>query len=231
MYFQRFKLSNFLSLACFALAATLSRLTVGSDYDPMHLSNLKPIEILELKIEDQPRVRVIPVKAYLPKDALKAVPVILFSHGLGGSKDGNSFMGEHWAKRGYVAIFLQHAGSDESVWKGIELRERISAMQKAASSQNLFLRCEDVKKTVDQFEIWNTEEKHPLFKKLDITHIGMCGHSFGAHTTQATAGQSFPLVGQNSLTIGSKPQLHIARAHQPGAAATLSRRSRCRGCF
>jgi predicted dienelactone hydrolase len=30
---------------------------------------------------------------------------------------------------------------------------------------------------------------------MDLEHIGMSGHSFGAHTTQAVAGQSFPLGG------------------------------------
>ena len=46
------------------------------------------------------------------------VPVILFSHGLGGNREGSKFLGEHWAARGYVAVFLQHPGSDDSVWKG-----------------------------------------------------------------------------------------------------------------
>jgi predicted dienelactone hydrolase len=190
------KLFRSLCVSCFVLAATLTRLAAGADYDPMNLSKVTPIETFDLKIEDKARARIIPIKVYLPKDSGIVSPVILFSHGLGGSKEGNGFMGDHWAKRGYVAVFLQHAGSDSSVWRETELRDRMAAMQKAASPQNLHLRCEDVKKTIHQLEDWNREEKHPLFKKLDLAHIGMSGHSFGAHTTQATTGQSFPLIGQ-----------------------------------
>lgn len=213
MHYHRHKPWNALGVACFALAATLTRLAVGADYDPMNLSNAKPIETLDLKIEDKARARIIPIKVYLPKDTATVCPIILFSHGLGGSKDGNGFMGEHWAKRGYVAVFLQHAGSDESVWKEIELRDRMTAMQKAASPQNMILRCDDVKKTINQLEDWNREEKHPLLKKLDLTHIGMSGHSFGANTTQATAGQSFPLVGQKF----TDNRIDAAIAYSPGS--------------
>lgn len=213
MHIRRNKPLNFLSVACLALALTATKLATGSDYDPMSLSNAKSIETLDLKIEDEPRARIIPIKVYLPKDTDKACPVILFSHGLGGTKDGNGFMGEHWAKRGYAVVFLQHPGSDESVWKGVELRERMTSMQKAASPQNLLLRCDDVKKMIDQLEVWNRQEKHPLFRKLDVAHLGMSGHSFGAHTTQATAGQSFPLVGKKF----TDERIDAAIAYSPGA--------------
>lgn len=46
----------------------------------------------------------------------------MFSHGLGGSRSGSAFLGEHWAARSYVAVSLQHPGSDDSVWKS-ESRE------------------------------------------------------------------------------------------------------------
>ena len=213
MFVHRQKSLNSFHVACFVLAATLPLLAFGADYDPMNLSNSKPIETFDLKIEDKARARIIPIKVYLTKDSATVSPIILFSHGLGGSKDGNGFMGEHWAKRGYVAVSLQHPGSDESVWKEAELRERMSAMQKAASPQNLLLRCDDVKKTISQLEEWNREEKHPLFKKLDLAHIGMSGHSFGAHTTQATAGQSFPLVGQKF----TDNRIDAAIAFSPGS--------------
>jgi predicted dienelactone hydrolase len=57
-----------------------------------------------------------------------AAPVVLFSHGLGGSRTGSVFLGEHWAARGYVAVFLQHPGSDDSIWKDKPWQERMRAM-------------------------------------------------------------------------------------------------------
>ena len=213
MHDRSHNLLSTLCVACFALVATLPRFVVGADYDPMNLSSAKQIETFDLEIQDKARARIIPIKVYLPKDSATVSPIILFSHGLGGARDGNGFMGEHWAKRGYVAVFLQHAGSDVSVWKETELRDRMAAMQKAASPQNLLLRCDDVKKTITQLEDWSREEKHPLFQKLDLAHIGMSGHSFGAHTTQAMAGQSFPLVGQKF----TDDRIDAAIAYSPGS--------------
>ena len=70
----------------------------------------------DMTVRDEQRNRDIPVRVYLPPGT-GAVPVVLFSHGLGGTREGSSFLGRHWAARGYVAVFLQHPGSDDSIWK------------------------------------------------------------------------------------------------------------------
>jgi predicted dienelactone hydrolase len=44
---------------------------------------------------------------------------------------------------------------------------------------------------LDQLEKWNAAADHPLNGRLDMQHVGMSGHSFGAVTTQAVSGQSF----------------------------------------
>lgn len=146
---------------------------------------------LELTLQSEKRE--IPIRVYLPSDT-KPAPVVLFSHGLGGSREGNAFMGEHWAKHGYVAVFLQHPGSDTSVWKGKPPAEMIRAMRSAASAQNLKLRIADVHATLDRLAAWNTDAASPLKGRLDLTKVGMSGHSFGAVTTQAVSGQSLPLM-------------------------------------
>ena len=124
--------------------------------------------------------------------------MVLFSHGLGGSRAGSSFLGKHWAGRGYVAVFLQHPGSDESVWKDQPLAKRMTAMREAASAKNYLLRAQDVPAVLDQLAKWNGETGHELAGRLDSRTVGMSGHSFGGHTTQAVAGQNFPLGGQAS---------------------------------
>ncbi|MCB1123752.1 MAG: dienelactone hydrolase, partial [Verrucomicrobiae bacterium] len=107
----------------------------------------------------------------------------------GGSRDNNPYLGNHWARRGYVVVFMQHIGSDESVWKDAKPRDRMKAMKKAASAKNAKLRYEDVAAVIDQLEIWNKENLHPLHDRMDLKHIGMSGHSFGAVTTQGVSGQ------------------------------------------
>jgi predicted dienelactone hydrolase len=146
---------------------------------------------VDFTVHDAKRGRDIPIRVYLPA-ATAPAPVVIFSHGLGGSRENNPYLGEHWAARGYVAVFLQHAGSDTAVWKDVEPAERMASMKKAASAQNLILRVKDVPVALDQLAVWNKESGHPLAGRLDLDHIGMSGHSFGAQTTQGVSGQTFP---------------------------------------
>jgi predicted dienelactone hydrolase len=153
-------------------------------YDPLAVA--APGTVLELKAGE------LPVRVFLPA-ATTPAPVILFSHGLGGSREGNAFLGEHWAKRGYIAVFLQHPGSDGSVWRDKPQAERMAAMKAAASLENFMARVDHVKTVLDALTKWNSEEKHALNGRLDLTKLGMSGHSFGAVTTQAVSGQQYPL--------------------------------------
>lgn len=177
---------NILRIGCLLLLA--STITHGVGYDPLAVSaDFGPQEV-ELTIKDISRHRDIPVRVYLPQ-ATQAVPVILFSHGLGGSREGNSYLGKHWAARGYMAVFLQHPGSDTGVWKDEAPRRRMQAMREAASGQNFLLRVKDVPAVLDQLDHWNTTDGHVLAGRLDLKKVGMSGHSFGAVTTQAVSGQ------------------------------------------
>lgn len=73
------------------------------DYDPLAVPEVGNIEVINLTVHDSLRKRVISLRIYLPNEK-KMAPVVLFSHGLGGSCEGNAFMGRHWAARGYVAV-------------------------------------------------------------------------------------------------------------------------------
>lgn len=187
----------FAIVRAFAVASTtLLTAALAQDpvYDPLVLPATPAPEPMRSAVRDAARERTIPLRVHLPATTAPA-PVVLWSHGLGGSCENSPFLGHHWAARGYVAVFLQHPGSDESVWKDVPLRERMAAMQKAASADNLLLRCVDVKVVLDQLQTWNADEQHALHGRLDLAHVGMSGHSFGAMTTQAVAGQNLPLFG------------------------------------
>ena len=158
-------------------------------YDPLAVNQSEKPKTLDLAVVDQARKRDIPIRIYLPKQQTPE-PVVLFSHGLGGSREGNVFMGLHWAERGYVAVFLQHPGSDTSVWENKSPLKAIIAMKEAAGAQNFLLRVKDVSAVLDQLERWNNTSGNPLFGRLDFNRVGMSGHSFGAVTTQAVSGQS-----------------------------------------
>jgi predicted dienelactone hydrolase len=162
---------------------------IDAPYDPLVFDKYQPVQ-LDLTVKDARRSREIPIRVYLPKEKTPA-PVVLFSHGLGGSREGSAYLGHHWAARGYVAVFLQHPGSDDSVWNDKPPQERMAAMRAAAGLDNFLLRVGDVRAVLDQLDQWNRAAGNPLSGRLEMKRIGMSGHSFGAVTTQAVSGQRF----------------------------------------
>jgi predicted dienelactone hydrolase len=181
-------------------------------YDPLQLSDAARPDPLELVVEDADRSRSLRIRFYLPADNAPA-PVVLFSHGLGGARSMGTYLATHWSARGYVAVFLQHPGSDDSLWRGKPLREIMPALQQAAGGENFLLRVRDVPAVLDQLEKWNAADDHPLAGRLDMQRVGMSGHSFGAVTTQAVSGQSFP-GGRAALT---DPRIKAALPMSPSA--------------
>ena len=159
-------------------------------YDPLAVPAGVDIQPTDFTVRDQARQRDIPIRVYLPAEPAPAA-VVLFSHGLGGTREGCAYLGTHWAARGYAVVFLQHPGSDDSVWKDQPVMGRMAAMKEAASAKNFMLRVKDVPAVLDQLAVWNKDPKHLLSGRLDLGRVGMSGHSFGAVTTQAVSGQTF----------------------------------------
>ncbi len=160
----------------------------GADYNPLAVPAQVTPSIMDLTVKDIERQRDIPIRVYLPH-ARRSAPVVMFSHGLGGSREGNGYLGEHWAARGYVTVLLQHPGSDSRVWQDEAMGRRMQAMREAASGQNFLLRVKDVPAVLDQLDQWNMMDGHALEGRLNLRKVGMSGHSFGAVTTQAVSGQ------------------------------------------
>ncbi len=160
-------------------------------YDPLVSEGSVETVLVEFTYDD----REVPLKLYLPEKGSKPAPVILFSHGLGGSRKNNAYVGNHWAGRGYVVVAMQHAGSDEAVWKNAPRTQRMTALRKAANGASYQSRVKDVVATLDQLEKWNAKDGK-FANRFDLEKVGMSGHSFGAVTTQAVSGQSHGLRGQ-----------------------------------
>src|SRR4029078_11804055 len=104
-----------------AIALTLTIVTrfaaaAEQTYDPLAVTNEHESQPMDTFVDDSSRNRKIPLRIYLP-DSKSPAAVVLFSHGLGGTSKGSAFLGQHWAARGYVGVFLQHPGRDGSVWK------------------------------------------------------------------------------------------------------------------
>src|SRR5688500_19026128 len=102
-------------------------LPLAADAREGHEEPPAQVEIRRAELRDEKRDRVVPVKYYIPKaptaspDGGATVaprPLVLLSHGLGGTREVAGYLGQYLAQRGYVVAAVQHPGSDDSVWRG-----------------------------------------------------------------------------------------------------------------
>jgi len=163
--------------------------------------------------------RHVPAKLYVPEHAEDPCPIVVFSHGLGGTRDGYEYLGRHWASHGYVSVHIQHEGSDDSAWR--RKGNPLDAMRRAAADpRNALERPKDVRFAIDQLERLNAQTGE-LKGRLDLARIGMAGHSFGAHTTLWVAGQ--PMIGPAGLQVSmADPRVKAAIAMSPAAPPRAS---------
>jgi predicted dienelactone hydrolase len=201
---------------------------LAAGYDPLAVDPSFHPRTQDLTVHDSSRNRDIPMRITFPANESGA-PVVLFSHGLGGSRAGSQFLSEHWAARGYVTVFIQHPGSDDSVWKDAAPEERMAALRKAASLENFVLRINDVHAVIDQLATWN--KSGLLMGRMDLNKIGMSGHSFGAITTEAVSGETLPLSGRGLRDQRIKAAVIMSPSvPHSGNADRASAQSRFRGC-
>ena len=155
----------------------------------------REVAVVRYEWHDAARDRDVPAKVYFPKEGAGPWPVVVFSHGLGGSREHYEYLGRHWAGCGYVSVHLQHLGSDDALWKGQPPGEVPKAMLGATLDlRNAANRPKDVSFALDQLTTLNGDAASPLKGRLDLKRIGVAGHSFGGFTSMAIAGQEFGLA-------------------------------------
>ena len=151
---------------------------------------------------DARRGRAVPVRLYMPMPApmpmpmpmpqtqpagaaeagaAATVPLVVFSHGIGGSRRGYSYLGRHWASQGVASLHLQHVGSDRSLWSG-NLLAVAGRLQAAAQESEATARVQDLSFALDQLLA------SPLGPRIDARRIIAAGHSYGANTTLLAVG-------------------------------------------
>jgi predicted dienelactone hydrolase len=159
------------------------------------------IDTQKLDWMDSTRDRVVSVKIYSPRDETGPFPIIIFSHGLGSSRDVYGYLGRHWAGRGYVSVHLQHAGSDIAVWEKSPVSQRMDLLRHAASlPENFINRPKDVSFAID--ELTRLNENDAQWKnRFDLNRIGVAGHSFGAFTALASVGEIFFAPDGNEISL------------------------------
>ena len=141
-------------------------------------------QIAEFTLHDGSRGRDIPVKAYYPEHLSGSLPVIIFSPGYGGTREGYEYLGRGWAAAGYITMIATHAGSDSEYLRKNALR---GVEDPAEAYQHQTERTGDVHFMISSIK--DIEHRVPALKgKIDRKKIGLAGHSMGAGTTLLIAG-------------------------------------------
>ena len=154
--------------------------------------------------------RVVPYKVYLPTNAPGARPVVLFSHGLGGNRDGAEYLLRFLAESGYIAVAVQHPGSDTpTVFAGGQFSE--TGMRNAITPSVAADRFKDIPFAIDQLTEMNANDAR-LKGRIDLSRLGLSGHSYGAITTLALAGQK---LGPGGMISFADTRIKAAIAYSP----------------
>nr|WP_297526556.1 hypothetical protein [uncultured Roseateles sp.] len=163
---------------------------------------------------DASRQRAVPVRVYWPQGQAPAGgwPVVVFSHGMGGSRRGYSYLGSYWAAHGVVAMHVQHIGSDRRLWAGgfgwSNSLSLVLRLQHAAQREEAVDRTQDVRFALNQLLAG------PLAPRLDPARLAIAGHSYGANTSLLLAGAKVPasaeLPGGTPLAALVEPRFKAA---------------------
>jgi dienelactone hydrolase len=150
------------------------------------------VRTLDFAWHDARRDRDVPSLLHLPgrsahPDAAGAArhrwPLVVFSHGLGGSRHGYSHLGQHWAAHGFASLHVQHVGSDRRLWRGdgnpLALWGRIG---EAASEGEAIARTQDVAWALQQLL------GSDIGAQVDAERCVVAGHSYGANTALLSVG-------------------------------------------
>ena len=140
---------------------------------------------VDLDWNDGVRGRAVPVRLHLPLNhvASSPAPLVVFSHGLGGSRVGYSWLGSHFAEHGIASLHVQHVGSDRSIWaeRGNPLT-LLGLMRDATSEQEAIARVHDIRFALNQLEASG------FGANIDSSRVVAAGHSYGANTCMLLSG-------------------------------------------
>ena len=139
-------------------------------------------------VDEKRAGRIVPYKIYIP-DALagdpERFPVVVWSHGLGGTRDGAGFISRYVAAHGYVVVHVQHIGTDSVLWEGMPGHPWDNIRKAHIIRKTSLARYRDIPFALKSLRAMPADQT----ARMDLTNMGMSGHSLGALTTQLMAGQ------------------------------------------
>ena len=158
----------------------------------------------DIVLHDANRSKDLHLRVFFPAEPGK-YPVIVFSHGAGGSQTCCDSLTRHWASYGYITIqpthddsaLLRRDGGEEDLRFMQAVRD---ALKKPALWQS---RPQDISFVIDSFTA--LQNRIPdLQGKIDADRIGVAGHSMGSYTAEAVAGALIDMPGHPGTTFADQ---------------------------
>jgi predicted dienelactone hydrolase len=178
---------NFILLA-FIVTAALPPKTADAQvtFTPPEEPVFQPaFQIVDFDWVDESRARPVPARLYWPANASSSrVPLIVFSHGMGSSRNGYTYLARRWAAHGVASLHVQHVGSDSSLWHGNPFTV-VDRVQAATQDLEAAGRVGDLRFALDRVL---SKETGPFAALVDRRRIVAAGHSYGANTALLAVG-------------------------------------------
>jgi dienelactone hydrolase len=133
-------------------------------------------------------------------------PLVLFSHGNGGTRTQNTFWADHLASHGYIVVSPDHTGNARyTVIDGELIRGQGSERQRSAAD-----RPKDMSFLLDEMIRWNKGADSRFAGRIDTEKVAVTGMSFGAFTAvlAADADPRFRAV----IAMAAAPEKHSSAA-------------------
>ena len=160
------------------------------------------VEVTDIVLHDGKRNKDLHMRIFYPNGA-GPFPVIVFSHGAGGSQSCCGELTRHWASYGYITVQPTH---DDSTLQrrntGEEDIDFLKAVRDALKKPALWQsRPQDISFVLDSLP--TLQKRIPaLAGKIDSRQIGVGGHSMGAFTADAIAGALVDLPKHSTTDFG-----------------------------
>ncbi len=117
-------------------------------------------------------------------------PLVVISHGLGGTSASYIYLAEYLAEAGIAVAALEHTGSNDQ-----QLSALLTGLSSTVVQDEEFLRRpREVSLALNALANLNTSPS-PLRRQLNLSRVGVIGQSFGGYTALALAGATFDSEG------------------------------------
>ncbi|MCS7186787.1 MAG: hypothetical protein N3B10_13755 [Armatimonadetes bacterium] len=202
-------MGEIVKVVCLSLCF-LAMTIFSKEFAPNPEWQYKPDKLLStisvsVTLKDTDRSKDLPVRVTAPKVKSKN-PVIIWSHGAFGSKDGYDPLVKFWAESGYVVVQPTH--SDSLALMSVEERRKaLGYLAQGKFPPGIFKnwreRALDIKFVLDSLDKLS-EIVPELSGCIDATKIGVGGHSYGAFTTQVIAGATVRTLSGERISLSDK---------------------------